>query len=227
MNSNRIKIILRKLYFKSTIKISEKYISKIRRKVLKNNNFTIISNNCWAGWVYRRYNLPYLTPTVGLFIMPKDYIKFISNIKYYINNELKFISPEDSSYKNYISMVDKRFGTYPIGIINDIEIHFLHYKNKEEAYKKWNERIKRINYKNIIYKFNDQNGCSREDVECFKNLDIDNKIFFTSNSALKNKGIFIEEFEEKGYCVDDMLFCTKNLNLTNYLNSIKGESYEK
>ena len=29
--------------------VSDKYLSKIRRKKLTNTDFTIISNNCWGG----------------------------------------------------------------------------------------------------------------------------------------------------------------------------------
>ena len=79
-----IKLKLRKFYIKKT--------SKIRKRKLNNNDFTIISNNCWAGTIYQSYGLEYNTPTLGLFFMAKDYIKFVSNLKYYINKELVFIN---------------------------------------------------------------------------------------------------------------------------------------
>ena len=87
--------------------------------------------------------------------MPSNYIIFLKNLKEYINMDMKFIKPEDSKYKEYISYKDKRFGSYPMGKLNDVEIHFLHYKSPEEAYEKWNRRRQRINFKNLIVKFND------------------------------------------------------------------------
>ena len=90
------KIVIRKICSKTTTGISEKYISRFRRKKILNSDFSIISNNCWAGWVYRRYGIEYRTPTVGLFIMPGDYIIFLKNLKEYINMDMKFIKPEDS-----------------------------------------------------------------------------------------------------------------------------------
>lgn len=39
-------------------------MGKLRRKRLINCNFTIISNNCWAGHVYRYFGLPYSSPTI-------------------------------------------------------------------------------------------------------------------------------------------------------------------
>ncbi len=220
------KIVIRKICSKISTRISEKYISKFRKKKLLNNDFSIISNNCWAGWVYRRYGVEYKTPTVGLFIMPSDYIIFLKNLKEYIEMDMEFIKPEDSKYKEYISSKDKRFGSYPIGKLNDIEIHFLHYKSSKEAYEKWNRRKQRINFKNLIVKFNDQNGCSYEEVKEFFKLPYNNKIFFTANKDwTKSEAIYIKEYAESRFVEDDMLFCTKYLNLTKYINNIKiGES---
>ncbi|MDE6218484.1 MAG: DUF1919 domain-containing protein, partial [Muribaculaceae bacterium] len=58
------------------IKISTAYNRWNRRRKLKHNDFTIISNNCWAGTaVYQPFGLKYNTPTVGLFIIDEDYIQ--------------------------------------------------------------------------------------------------------------------------------------------------------
>ena len=58
--------------------------AKIRRKKLENTNFTIISNNCWGGMIYESYDLPKESPTVGMFFMADEYIRFLGNIKDYI-----------------------------------------------------------------------------------------------------------------------------------------------
>ncbi len=51
-----------------------------RRRRLKHTDFSIISNNCWAGTaVYQPFGLKYNTPTVGLFFMDEDYICFFSS----------------------------------------------------------------------------------------------------------------------------------------------------
>ena len=38
----------------------------------------------------------------------------------------------------------------PIGILDDIEVIFLHYKSEDEAYQKWNRRKERIVWDNIF-----------------------------------------------------------------------------
>lgn len=72
--------------------------AKSRNKKLINKEFTIISNNCWGGMIYESYNLPKMSPTVGLFFMADDFIRFCSDIKRYTSAELTFIPPESSKY---------------------------------------------------------------------------------------------------------------------------------
>lgn len=157
---------------------------KKREKRLKNKDFTIISNNCWGGTVYEAYNLPKGSPTVGLFFVAKDYIEFLSDLKGYIYGGLTFIKPIESRWK-YMTEVsgNKRFGSYPIGVLSNgkktVEVFFLHYKNEEEARDKWNRRIKRINWDKMLIKFNDQNGCTENEVDKFMSMPFDHKLFFT------------------------------------------------
>lgn len=46
----------------------KRILGNINKIGLKNKCFTIISNNCWGGFVYQKFNLQYRTPFVGLFI---------------------------------------------------------------------------------------------------------------------------------------------------------------
>lgn len=93
-----------------------KGLSIYRKKQLKNTDFTIISNNCWGGMIYESYNLPKESPTVGLFFMADDYIKFLTYLKEYLAADLHFIKPENSRWKNVDAIKDdKRFGSYPVG----------------------------------------------------------------------------------------------------------------
>lgn len=163
------------------LKLRTIYIDLTKKKRLKKINcsdFTIISNNCWAGLIYQSYGLPYNTPTVGLFIMAEDYIKFLSDFKRYINMPIEFIDYKDSKWYDY-QKNKAAFGKYPIGRIDDVEIHFLHYKTEDEVLEKWTRRCKRINWDKLIVKFNDQNGCRYEHLKKFEELPYRNKICFT------------------------------------------------
>lgn len=54
---------------------------------------------------------------------------------------------------------------YPIGILEDVKIHFIHYQNKEEAAEKWKSRKKRMDWNNLYII-----GCEKEGFETCKEL---------------------------------------------------------
>lgn len=126
-----------------------KYISDKRRKFLNiyelRNNFSIISCNCLGGLIYHDLNMQFLSPTINLFINTPDFVKFCNNIEYYIACEL-------------VEHKDDR--DYPIGMLDDIQIDFLHYKDFNEAKTCWNKRKKRINYNNIFVIISDRDNYS-------------------------------------------------------------------
>lgn len=157
-------------------RILDKILCKLRRKGINNTDFSIICNNCWAGYVYRRYGLPYLTPTVGLYFFPGDFIKLCSDVKGYISKNLEFIPYTESRYKD---VIQQRKQTHiPIARLGDIEIVFLHYATPEEAADKWYRRAERINYDNLIFKFSKMNYCTEEHLLQFDELSLKKKICF-------------------------------------------------
>lgn len=200
-------------------------LSKQRARKLNRRSFTIISNNCWGGMIYESYGLIKQSPTVGLFFMADDYIKFIKNLKSNVSAELRFIPPEKSKWYSEVRS-DPRYGSYPVGILNnDIEIFFLHYHSEEEAESKWRRRCERINWSNLIIKFNDQNGCTRENVLDFLSTDFSNKLFFTvknwsiddTNTIIKIK----QPFEKKHILASYEPFGkSRYIDVTRYINSI-------
>ena len=198
--------------------------SGLRRKKLKNLDFTIISNNCWGGMIYESYNLKKNTPTVGLFFMAEDYIKFLDRLNYYINCKLSFINPIKSKHYQKLKNINN-YGNYPVGVLDDIEIFFVHYKSENEAKEKWERRINRINFNNLIVKFNDQNGCKEEDLEKFLKMSYKNKLFFTVkdwNVDKKEYIKFFQIFNKKNINASKEPFgYNRKINITKYLNSIK------
>lgn len=171
MSLEGIKILLRNYYIRAT--------ADNRQKKLCNTDFTIISNNCWGGLVYESYNLPKQSPTVGMYFMAQEYLKFISNLEHYVNGcELQFVDPQKAKYRQFYAQ-DRRFGTYPIAQLDDVEIAMLHYHSEEEAKEKWGRRCLRINWDKLIVKMNDQNGCTLDDATVFGKLPYKNKLFFT------------------------------------------------
>ena len=165
------RILLKKKYLRGT--------AHIRQKRLKVKDFTIISNNCWSGLVYECYGLEKQTPTVGMYFMAEEYIKFVSNLEHYLFEcELEFIDPQKAKHKEFYQR-DKHYGQYPIALLGDVEIAMLHFHSEEEAKAKWERRCKRVRMDKLIIKMNDQNECTPEIAEAFTNLPYENKVFFT------------------------------------------------
>lgn len=204
-------------------------LAPYRRIFLKNRKFTIISNNCFASLVYQRYNLVYQTPTIGTFIMPDDYIKLLKNLNYYLGLPLVFISPDQSKYIRSLENIEK-WGRYPIARLADIEIHFLHYTSCEQAEMKWNRRIKRINWNQIIVKFSQQNQCQAIMLKEFESLNYEYKFCFVNN-YLSDNAVFINLKEcqhNKEITFDaEKKYYNKYIHITKYLNSMIRDEIAK
>lgn len=161
-----------------------KFLTRLK---LKNKNFSLISSNCNGTFILKDLNLKYNTPFINLWLYPKDFLKFVSNIDYYSNLELEFEKNEEFSF--------------PVGILDDIKIFFQHYSNEKEAKEKWERRVKRINKENIFILMTDRDGAKEEDLIAFDNLPFENKIVLTNKKYLNIKSsIYISGFEKEN-CV--------------------------
>lgn len=210
-----------KSYFKKIRLKINKFGAKKRNEKLKTKDFSIISNNCYAGIVYQHFNLEYNTPTIGVYFFPKEYIKFLEKFSYYINADLKFIETSKSKY--YDVLKDRKQENTIIGLLDDVEIVFLHYKTIDEALSKWNKRKKRLS-KNIIFKFNDQNGADYDDLNKFDKLPLKNKICFTSRKYDKlSSTIQIKKYEKYKEIKEDYYSCYKYMNFYKYVEDCIGD----
>lgn len=147
------------------------WVIEFQKRLLKNDKFTIISNDCWGAEVYRNFNLAYRTPFVGLFLMAPCYIKMLKNLRYYMDKaELTFVTESKYAERNEDRKAHNKF--YPIGLLdNDIEIHFLHYKSDEEARETWTKRKERINWDDLLIKFDSgKDACTYELMHEFEKL---------------------------------------------------------
>ncbi len=167
-----------------------KYIRKIRftdkqKKQLQNHSFSIISSNCNGAVITSELGEQFRTPTVNLFFTPPDYVKFASDLKYYLSCDL--------------IEVKNNMESYPVGKLDDIIIYFMYYKSFEEARKKWNSRKQRVNFDNLFFMLSEHNGCTKEDINAFLELPYNNKIIFTNNESNRNREsfVFVEEDKDK------------------------------
>jgi len=197
-----------------------KYFAPYRRKKLLGTDFTIISNNCWAGHVYRRYGINYNTPTVGMYFFPEEYLKFISNLKENIDLPMTFIPASKS--KHYQRLQELNQTNVPIAVLgDDIEIVMLHYHSEKEVNEKWNRRKKRINWVHLIVKCTMQNGMTMEQVKQFDELPFKHKIIFVPQKMDEiQSAIWYKSDCKDGQVWDDIINFNKYVNLKKLINSL-------
>lgn len=106
----------------------------------RRKDFTVVSNDCWGGEVYSWLGLPYSTPFVGLFVPGPDYARLVSDLPRYLGLPLRF---GPTRYER--SQLEQDV-TYPVGHLDDVEIHFLHYADEATARAKWMRRCERVQW---------------------------------------------------------------------------------
>lgn len=180
-------------------------ISKAKQQ-LKENDFTIISQNCIGGVLYHDMGMEFLSPTINTFISAPDFIKLVQQLKYYLEMDIEMFWGEE----------------YPIGLLQDVEIHFAHYNSCKEAKDSWERRKKRVNWDKIVVLATDRDGFVKETYNLWKVIPYP-KILYTVNYNYKEDAVLIEDVNNQGYIgslIPKRLFY-KNGTLISKLNDLK------
>lgn len=133
--------------WKTIYKALRRVLRTFQRLRLRNKDFSIICQNCIGGVIYHNLGLPFLSPTINLWMEEKDFYRFAANLKHYLSQELLFVSGIDET---------------PTAWCDDVLIHFNHYHSEEEAATKWHERCKRVNYDNLFFVCSDRWSVSKD-----------------------------------------------------------------
>lgn len=141
-------------------------LKKVRNK-LTNYNFSIISNNCIGGMVTHDFLQPQLSPTVNLFILPDDFLRFLKKLR---DNLLAEVIEVESG------------GGYPAGMVNGCKLNFLHYPTFELGKTAWVKRSKRVDFNNLLVVLVERDGCTYENLLEFDSLPFRNKIAIVHKS---------------------------------------------
>lgn len=101
-----------------------------------------------------------------------------------------------------------------------MEIFFLHYSDKNIIKEKWNRRVERINYDNLIFKFSYMNGCTKQDLELFDNLPLNGKkLAFVKNPEDVNSiNVLYPGFEKEDQIWNDTFFLDRYFNIIKFIN---------
>lgn len=103
----------------------------------------------------------------------------------------------------------------PIGVLDDIEIYFLHYKTEKEAFEKWNRRKSRIHWDNIFVKVTEQNGYIIEQIKQFDKLPYKDKFIFAHKDYGISSQVLFKDFKDEEYVLNDTMRFRHYINLIN------------
>ena len=156
-----------------------------QRKMLRVKDFSIISQNCIGGVLYHDMGIQFLSPTVNTFIKEPDFVKLCCRLEHYMSLPLELRWDEE----------------YPVGRLDDIEVHFMHYETCEDARECWERRKQRINYHRILVLATDRDGFDGKAYEKWKKVPYP-KVLFTANPAFTEDAVFFPEFGKNGMVGD-------------------------
>lgn len=162
---------------------------KAARKALRQKALTILSQNCIGGVFSHDMKLEFRSPTVNLFMSAEDYLKFVENLEFYLKRE----------------PVGGPFEEYPVGMLGDLKLHFVHYKTFEEARQAWLRRAKRMDLSKILVLCTDRDGFSPELFERWKGISYP-KLLFTADKRYADHpdSLYIPKYAKDG-CVGDLI----------------------
>lgn len=184
---------------------------------LNQTSFSIFSNDCYGAEIYKALRIPYQTPFVGLMLMAPCYIKFLRNPQYYLSLNLHFI--EASKYED-CSVLHQAKG-YPLAVLGDVEIHFLHYKSAEEAEEKWNARKSRIQWEHIRVNFTiDKDYGTEIHLKEFHSLPYEHKVSFSKKAYPE----YTSNFNIQNFQSNALVLFRESLTMFNLTGWLNGRS---
>lgn len=146
-------------------RLMRKGLSKREKARLANFTPTVFASNCNGGVMTHDLGLQFRSPTVNLFIRPGEFVRLLGNLHHYLY-EAHFAAGGGADY--------------PVGILDDIRVDFVHYQSFDEAVAKWNTRLKRVDLDNAFFVMTERDGCTYDDLIAFDNLPYQNKVVFVS-----------------------------------------------
>ncbi len=177
---------------------------RLMRDSLTNKTPTFFCPNCIGGILFHDLGLQFRSPTVNLMMTQTDFVKFVKNAKWYLEQEFVFFDHEEY--------------TCPCARLHDITVHFTHYKTPEEATQKWKDRASRIDWENVFVFLTQRDGLTKEDIAFLKDVRVKGLVVFTA-----------EHYEDIPYALHVPKY-TENGEVGNILKQSYidgGRSYER
>ncbi len=113
-----------------------------RYDMIRKQNISIVSNNCWGGIICHTLSMECLSPFKNVSFSSADYIKILSNLKYYMSIDPIWTGRKSLDTNQNIEV--------PMLELEDVLIKCNHDLNAEEAIYNWKRRRDKFNWNNIL-----------------------------------------------------------------------------
>lgn len=196
------------------------YVKKLMSRQRLNHNITIFASNCIGGLIYHDLGLQFLSPTVNTRFDSPDFVRFVCNIEHYLQMNLQFVPSETP---------------FPVALLGDVKINFVHYHSEEECITKWNQRVKRIDWGSVFFILNDNDGLSETDLIALDTCKFKNVLVFTAKEYSNHRCTFqLRQFsnqKEVGNTMRKSVFTgemevQKSFDFVGWFNQEKGAELE-
>ena len=180
--------LLTKIKGKLQCKKNERRISVLRTRLMQ-KDLTIISQNCIGGVFSHDMGMEFQSPTVNLYVPAADFIKFVNHLEHYLTADLEIYWGEE----------------YPIGILDDIRLMFVHYDTCQQAKDAWERRKKRVKLDRILVLSTDRDGFDEGIFEQWKAIPYP-KLLFTARKEFAGHPdvLYFSKYKNDG-CVPDLI----------------------
>ena len=197
----------------------KRFKHSVRR--LRNTPFCIVANNCLGSRLYKILGREYNTPFMGLFLMPECFAKLVANFDEYMDKDINFIKKSKYSPHNEPG---RGADQYPVGLLGDLELHFVHYNTEEDALEKWHRRKARMNRSNLHFILVANGPCDESVMDQFLGVAHDKKVCFHRKQELKKPScVYIPSIEpEMGNLYSQYQRLVGRFDFANWILTGKG-----
>ncbi len=144
---------------------------------IKNSNISILSDSCFAGYLYHKFGMQFTSPTINMFADNENYLRFLKDIKGHFNESMVEVdAPVEHPYWGKYA--------YPRGLVGDSEWVFNHDASFETAAERWKRGVERFNFDNYLVIMSLMSESAANE---FDQLPIEHKIgFYWKDLGLKS-----------------------------------------
>jgi uncharacterized protein (DUF1919 family) len=133
--------------------------------------------------------MEFQSPTINLFMEAADYIKFVCNLEHYLNVELILRWGEE----------------YPIGMLDDIKLMFVHYDTCQQARQAWERRKKRVDLNKVLVLATDRDGFDEAVFEQWQSVSYPKLLFTARKEYSKHPdSLYFPKYQGHG-CIPDLI----------------------